>query len=476
MEEHPCYSTIDFINTLWENFAPCPIFLVIIPSIQAIEKILKIINTFSGNIFNPYGKKTIPFATMHYALLIASLSIMIYFGLYTASLVHHIILPSVLIYGSYMVLCLWGSNLIFSLVEGDDYEPMSHLLSIQLSRFLPSFFERWLHWYHDQTDSTHTTKLLCYAAEHKPRIINMLFMRMLPTQQDYQSALKIAIYHENIIAIKKLIEHQTEDLNPWSGALHFAVLNNKSKAVIALMTAANIENRDEKGMTPLALAAQHNYQACLIALIRGGANINSHAEIQSFEDNIYPLDFAIDTGNIDMMKTLLCFDAFKSDNNLLPTKNLRFFYHSKDHFRCWNNILTKINSHLWKFFLIKFFSTIPEGPITQVSEYLSDNSRYKIYHGASDDSSRQKAFQAVQDIFSQYLDDLSLDLQSNALESKALNSISEAYPINQKAAASVTPQGAQSPLPPMKPKSASQNPVPLDHGMGRTNHLQLGSA
>lgn len=142
-----------------------------------------------------------------------------------------------------------------------------------------------------------------------------------------------AILESNIPQIKKLID-QGLDVNQFvpgnyrqgglSNPLFDAVINSKYKVVDFLLeNGANLEARNENGMTALGIAAWSNDLDMVKYLIEKGAKINvsrldinpanSSDAINSSEE---PLYWAIAHGNVEMAKYLLSRGAkIKTGNN-----------------------------------------------------------------------------------------------------------------------------------------------------------------
>ncbi|CAN0114982.1 unnamed protein product, partial [Ectocarpus fasciculatus] len=168
------------------------------------------------------------------------------------------------------------------------------------------------------------------------------------------SALDLAAIEEHTDVISAIVRQHPEVINSASNetgfsALHHAAVHNVVRSIDALVSAgADLENRDGEGYTPLRVAASSDSKAALLSLLghgadkesmgldgqtpllgamenefwgiaselmTAGADVNLRGVWHEHSPNeLSPLDYAVDRGDIDLTRQLLQLGARATDS------------------------------------------------------------------------------------------------------------------------------------------------------------------
>ncbi|XP_061886664.1 ankyrin repeat and SOCS box protein 3-like [Entelurus aequoreus] len=157
--------------------------------------------------------------------------------------------------------------------------------------------------------ATHEGESACYLAAKRGclamvRILLRAGANINQSTNDLSSPLYAAVSgnHQDVVQLlldKGAQVNNTHSSSCWT-CLHQAVFKGHDGVVSILARVAHLEARDDDGLTPLFLAAQHERRTCLKVLVEAGANVNTQAG-----DMATPLLIACQEGHAACVDVLL---------------------------------------------------------------------------------------------------------------------------------------------------------------------------
>ncbi|XP_061731977.1 ankyrin repeat and SOCS box protein 3 [Nerophis ophidion] len=157
--------------------------------------------------------------------------------------------------------------------------------------------------------ATHEGESACYLAAKRgcPAMVRILLRAGANINQstnDLSSPLYAAVSGNHQDVARLLVDKGAEVNGTHSSfcwtCLHQAVFKGHDGVVRMLARVAHLEARDDNGLTPLFLAAQHERTSCLKVLVEAGANVNAQAA-----DMATPLLIACQEGHAACVNVLL---------------------------------------------------------------------------------------------------------------------------------------------------------------------------
>ncbi|XP_061782771.1 ankyrin repeat and SOCS box protein 3 [Nerophis lumbriciformis] len=170
--------------------------------------------------------------------------------------------------------------------------------------------------------ATHEGESACYLAAKRGclamvRILLRAGANINQSTNDLSSPLYAAVSGNHRDVVRLLLDKGARVNGNHSSfcwtCLHQAVFKGHEGVVSMLAGVAHLEARDDNGLTPLFLAAQHERRTCLKVLVEAGANVNTQAA-----DMATPLLIACQEGHAACVDVLL---EHAADPNMTCSKD-----------------------------------------------------------------------------------------------------------------------------------------------------------